>query len=79
MAALLEDKREAEKHAAEAERLLEGARAAVRKTEGRVSALEEAELRNAAPSQHVVVDSIAQAGEEGTAAEKAQTEALQVA
>ena len=75
MASLLEEKREAETHAAEAERLLGEARAAASRAEGKVAVLE-AELRDAA-SQHVV-DSIAAALEKGTVAEEAREEGRQV-
>lgn len=75
IAALLEEKKEAGIHAAEAERLLDEARAAASKAEGKVSTLE-AELRNAA--SQTVVDLAAYAREKGAAAEEARTEALQV-
>ena len=75
MAALLEEKREAEAHAAEACRLLDEARAAASTAADRASALE-AELRDAA-SQNAV-DGIAHALEKGAAAEGARGEALHV-
>lgn len=75
MAALLEEKREAEAHAAEACRLLDEARAAASTAADRASALE-AELRDAA-SQNAV-DGIAHALEKGAAAEGARGEAVQV-
>lgn len=75
MAALLEERREAKARAAHTERLLDEARAAAGRVEGKVGDLE-VELRNAA-SRHAV-DSIVCAPGKGTAAEEARAEAMRV-